>query len=76
MDTRIVILNYYFGKHRYILNAIEVLSKKGYTRSPVNITSTGATAAQTLTAFKSIMVEKKKLWKIPRPHNFDCKGGK
>ena len=48
------------GKHRYILNAIDVLSKKGYTRSPVNITGTGATAAQTLTAFKSIMVEYKK----------------
>ena len=45
------------GKHRYIkLNAIDVLSKKGYTRSPVNISGTGATAEQTLTAFKSIMV--------------------
>jgi hypothetical protein len=36
------------------------MSKKGYTRSPVNITGTGATAEQTLAAFKSIMVEYKK----------------
>jgi hypothetical protein len=42
------------------LNAIDVLSKKGYTKSPVNITGTGATAEQALTAFKSIMVEYKR----------------
>ena len=47
------------GKHRYILNAIDVLSKKAYSRSPINILGTGPTAQQTLTAFKSIMVEYK-----------------
>ena len=36
------------GKHRYILNMIDVLSKKAYSRSPINILGTGPTAKQTL----------------------------
>ena len=48
-----------WGQHRYILNCIDVLSKKAYSRSPLNATGTGPTAAQTLGAFKEIMVQYK-----------------
>ena len=48
------------GKHRYILNMIDVLSKKAYSRSPVNILGTGPTAKQTLTTASSMFEEFKK----------------
>eukprot|EP01050_Picozoa_sp_SAG11_P025271 SAG11_NODE_5647_length_1496_cov_2.614173_3_plen_322_part_01 len=51
---------YRTGKHRYILNAIDVLSKKAYSESPTNIVGSGPTAAQTLVAFKRIIENFKK----------------
>eukprot|EP01046_Picozoa_sp_COSAG06_P028579 COSAG06_NODE_2584_length_6617_cov_9.409021_5_plen_419_part_00 len=48
------------GKHRYILNMIDVLSKKAYSRSPENMLGTGPTASQTLKAAKEIFEEFKK----------------
>jgi hypothetical protein len=48
------------GKHRYILNMIDVLSKKAYTRSPVNVTGTGPTAKQTLDVAKTMFDEFKR----------------
>jgi transposase InsO family protein len=48
------------GKHRYILNMIDVLSKKAYARSPLNNTGTGPTAAQTLAVMKEMLEEYKR----------------
>ena len=57
MDYVVLTEDLTFGKHRYILNAIDVLSKKAYTRSPPTTSSTGATAAQTLVLAKQIFDE-------------------
>ncbi len=48
------------GKHRYMLNMVDVLSKKAYSRSPVNNTGTGPTAKQTLQLASEIFEEFKK----------------
>ena len=57
MDYVVLTADLTFGKHRYILNAIDVLSKKAYTRSPPTTSSTDATAAQTLVLAKQIFDE-------------------
>jgi hypothetical protein len=46
-----------YNKHRHILNAIDVLSKKAYSRSPVTPAGTAPTAAQTLKLAKEIFDE-------------------
>ena len=57
MDYLVLTEGMAYGKHRYILNAIDVLSKKAYTRSPPTTATTGATAAQTLVLAKQIFDE-------------------
>ena len=48
------------NKHRYILNMIDVLSKKAYSRSPITTNNNAPTATQTLTLFKKMVEEYKK----------------
>ena len=57
MDYLVLTEGMAYGKHRYILNAIDVLSKKAYTRSPPTTATTGATAALTLVLAKQIFDE-------------------
>ena len=54
MDYLVMSEQMAFGKHRHILNAIDVLSKKAYARSPLTPAGTAQTAAQTLTLAKQI----------------------
>ena len=54
MDYLVMSEQMAFGKHRHILNAIDVLSKKAYARSPLTPAGTAPTAAQTLTLAKQI----------------------
>eukprot|EP01050_Picozoa_sp_SAG11_P052391 SAG11_NODE_30323_length_302_cov_0.610837_1_plen_100_part_11 len=51
---------YRTGKHRYILNMIDVLSKKAYSRSPITTNNNAPTATQTLKLFKKLIEEYKK----------------
>ena len=60
MDYVVMTEKMMFGKHRHILNAIDVLSKKAYSRSPLTPVGTAPTAAQTLKIAKEIFDEMKK----------------
>jgi hypothetical protein len=59
MDYVVMTEKMAFGKHRHILNAIDVLSKKAYSRSPLTPVGTAPTAAQTLKIAKEIFEEMK-----------------
>jgi hypothetical protein len=59
MDYVVMTEKMTFGKHRHILNAIDVLSKKAYSRSPLTPAGTAPTAAQTLKIAKEIFDEMK-----------------
>jgi transposase InsO family protein len=57
MDYLVLTEDLTYNKHRHILNAIDVLSKKAYSRSPVTPAGTAPTAAQTLKLAKEIFEE-------------------
>ena len=57
MDYLVMTEELTYNKHRHILNAIDVLSKKAYSRSPVTPAGTAPTAAQTLKLAKEIFDE-------------------
>eukprot|EP01043_Picozoa_sp_COSAG02_P036068 COSAG02_NODE_2621_length_8402_cov_12.631218_5_plen_534_part_00 len=57
MDYLVLTEKLTHNKHRHILNAIDVLSKKAYARTPVTPAGTAPTAAQTLVLAKEIFDE-------------------